>query len=122
MEASKKFMGDHGGAFLKFEENVPVTVKLLKDKEVKIKDTFNGGELDGMKYLVELSDGTQTTFQTAAFTLISVLANCNEGDVVTITKVKRGPKTVYTVKKGNEDISSDVASEEEEEVPLDPSW
>jgi hypothetical protein len=123
MENSKKYTEAHGGDFIRFEENVPVTVKLLKDKEVKIKDTFKGGELDGMRYLVELPGGENTTFQTAGITLISALAKCNEGDTVTITKVKRGVKTVYEVKKGDEDISMGVDGEPAVgEAPAEGEW
>ena len=123
MEASKKFMEGHGGSFIRFEENVPVTVKLIKDKVVKIKNQFGEGDVDGMRYLVEVN-GEQTTFQTGGFTLISALAVCNEGDVVTITKTKQGVKTVYKVKKGEQDISVGIGGEEEvpAEGGTDVAW
>lgn len=105
MDNSKKFVKEHGGNFITFEMNVPVTVKLLGDKEVNIPDRFKGGEVLGMRYLVEVN-GEQTTFQTAGITLISKLAVCGIGDVVTIKKVMHGAKTSYEVTKDGQQVGS----------------
>ena len=123
MQNSEKYMKENGGNFITFQENIPVTVKLIADKEVEIKDQFKGGTLQGLRYLVELN-GEQTTFQTAGVTLISKLALCNPGDVVTITKVKVGMKTSYKVDKEGAAVTTGHESDEELNAGTGdaPSW
>lgn len=96
MQASKEWMKEGGyGDRISFNDLSAHTVKLLKDKEDTIPDG-KGGEVKGMKYLVE-EDGAEKTIFTGSVGLVSKLADCEEGDVVTIQMYKANNKSYYKV-------------------------
>ncbi len=88
---------------ISFADLQPHTVKLIKDKEDSIPDG-KGGTIKGMKYLVE-EDGVQKTIFTGSIGLVSKLAACSEGDVVTIKMSKANNKSFYTVTKEGKEVA-----------------
>lgn len=109
MDASKKYMAENAkeyGDRISFKDDGPIhTVKILKDKEDTIPDG-QGGKVKGMKYLVE-EDGVQKTIFTGSIGLVSKLAKCNAGDVVTIKLGTANNKSFYTVTKEGEEIKEE---------------
>ena len=104
MDAAKKYMKDNDMVpFLSFNLNENTVVKLLADKEDKIKDKRTGDMVDGVKFLIE-HDGTKKSFFTSSYVLIQKLAEHAVGEVVTIRQIKKqgneGPITSYEVEKG----------------------
>lgn len=118
MEASKKYMEVNGfGDRISFADMKPHTIKLLKDKEDSIPDG-KGGQITGMKYLVE-EGGVQKTIFTGSIGLVSKLAECAEGDVVTVVMKKANNKSFYVVVKADGGEIGGGAEEEQAELPLD---
>ena len=122
MNNSKKYMETNGyDDRISFNDLAAHTVKLLKDRE----DSIPGpqGPIKGMKYLVE-EDEKQKTIFTGSIGLISKLALCEEGDIVTIKMGKANNKSFYTVTKEGVDVKNpDTADLDEEEVPPpSPEW
>ncbi len=132
MEASKQFLKDNNiSQFISFQDGLPHTVKLMKDKVDSMPDRFgeNGGKIQGMKYLVQ-EGGEQKTFFTTSIGLISKLAEFESGSVVTIQmkkkKVNGQPQSYFLVSEGTAISDTDEAEEDvigdDEEVPVDPTW
>ena len=122
MENSKKFLSAHsneGGDFLKWDKKAGITVKLIADKETKVKTFGSEAREDGMAYLFEF-EGEQKKYETTAYTLISKLALCEPGDVVTIKLVQNGAKSSYEVTKEGQKIGSE--EEVSGEVSEEASW
>lgn len=111
MEASKKWVEENGGDRISFNDLLSHTIKLLKDKSDTIPDGM-GGTVSGMKYLVE-EDRKQKTIFTKSIGLISKLANCEIGDVVTVKMGKANNKSFYTVTKEGAPVVSPSDGEEE---------
>lgn len=123
MEASKKYTKENGGLRISFSDGSAHTVKLIKDKLDNIPDG-KGGTISGMKYLVE-EDGEQKTIFTGSIGLVSKLAACNEGDVVTIQMKKANNKSFFVVTKAGEEILEEgelPVISDDEEVPMEPKW
>lgn len=123
MKNSEDYMKKNGiGSRISFSDGAAHTVKLLKDKEDSIPDQ-KGGDVVGMKYLVE-ENGEQKSFFTGSVSLIAKLAACNEGDIVTIKMGKANNKSFYTVThQGGKEVG--IAGEETtdpDEVPASPEW
>ena len=117
MQNSEKYMKDNNIlARISFNDLQAHTVKLLKDKEDSIPDG-KGGQITGMKYLVEENGESKSIF-TGSISLISKLAMCKEGDTVTIKMGKQNNKSFYTVvKEGAEIRNPETADLDEEELP-----
>lgn len=123
MQASKKWMESSGYTDrISFADGAPHTVKLLKDKEDSIPDG-KGGQIKGMKYLVE-EDGKQKTIFTGSVGLVSKLAMCEEGDIVTIKMGKANNKSFYTVTKGEQEVKTpdEEAAPAHDEAPAEADW
>lgn len=124
MQNSEKYMKDNGiQDRISFNDQQAHTVKLLKDKEDTIPDG-KGGTIKGMKYLVE-EDGVQKTIFTGSIGLVSKLAKCNEGDVVTIKMGKANNKSFYTVTKEGEEVIEEggtIQVGDDDEAPAEASW
>ena len=125
MQNSEKWMKDNGfGSRISFNDLAAHTVKLLKDKEDSIPDG-KGGSVKGMKYLVE-ENGEQKTIFTGSVGLVSKLAMCKEGDVVTIKMGKANNKSFYTVTKEGQEVvepgGTAGAPEDDDAVPPGPEW
>lgn len=117
MDASKKYTKEHGGQRISFNDGSAHTVKLIKDKVDTIPDG-KGGNVSGMKYLVE-EGGEQKTIFTGSIGLISKLANCEPGDVVVIQMKKANNKSFFVVKKegANEQVDGEEEEIGDDEVP-----
>ena len=123
MEASKQYTKENGGMRISFNDGLAHTVKLIKDKLDTIPDG-KGGTVSGMKYLVE-EEGDQKTIFTGSIGLVSKLASCNEGDIVTIQMKKANNKSFFVVTKAGEEILEEgelPVISDDEEVPMDPKW
>lgn len=123
MDASKKWMDEHGGERISFKDGKAHTVKLLKDKEDTITDG-RGGIVKGIKFLVE-ENGRQTTFFTGSIGLISKLTSCQPGDVVTIKMGVANNKSFFTVTKADGSEVGAAAPVDEvdvDDVPPGPEW
>ncbi len=122
MDASKDYMKKNGiGARISFNDGSAHTVKLLKDKEDMIPDG-KGGNVTGMKYLVE-ENGEQKTIFTGSVGLIAKLSECNEGDVVTIQMGKANNKSFYKVTKDGAEVGTPQSVVEgEEDGGEAPAW
>jgi len=95
MDSAKQYLKDNKIIpFLSFKNKEPHTVKLLNDKIDEIMDS-EGEMVAGVTFLVE-EGGQQKKFFTRSSSLISILAEYNQGDVVTIQMVatKKGDKWV----------------------------
>lgn len=126
MESSKQYMKDNGILTrISFADGAAHTVKLIKDKVDSIPGGPNGAQVEGMKYLVE-ENGEQKSFFSGSVGLISKLALCEEGEVVTIQMKKANNKSFYSVtKEGGEEIVADDDEEQiadDEEAPVKPGW
>lgn len=126
MDASKSYMKDNGILNrISFQDGAAHTVKLLKDKLHSIPDpTSQGGKKEGMMYLVE-EGGEQRTFFTGSIGLISKLALCEEGDVVTIQMKKANNKSFFVVTKDGTEVIEDgeeAVIADDEEAPLEAGW
>lgn len=113
MQSSKDYMKENGmGTRISFADGSTHTVKLLKDRVNTIK--VNGEDVKGMEYKVE-ENGEEKTIFTGSIGLISKLAVCEVGDVVTINMYKANNKSYYkVVKVGGAEIK---AGTEEEDAP-----
>lgn len=125
MQNSEKYMKENGMQDrISFNDLSSHTVKLLKDKEDTIPDG-KGGQVKGMKYLVE-EDGIQKTIFTGSIGLVSKLSKCQEGDIVTIKMGKANNKSFYTVTKvdGTEvkDADEQTPVGDDEIAPAEASW
>lgn len=123
MDASRKYMKDNGiGSRISFADGAMHTVKLLKDKEDTIPDG-KGGNITGMKYLVE-EKGEQKTIFTGSVGLIAKLAACEVNDVVNIQMKKANNKSYFTVTKEGAEVTTGEESEEEQNAATgeDPAW
>lgn len=122
MDESKKWMKESGyDARISFSDLAAHTVKLMKDKVDQIPDG-KGGFIKGMKYLVE-EDGEQKTIFTGSVGLVSKLALCAVGDVVTIKMGKANNKSFYTVKKADgEEVGEKAPVGDDEAAPEDAEW
>ena len=123
MEQSKAWMKEGGyNNRISFNDLSAHTVKLVKDKVDSIPDG-HGGMVKGMKYLVEEA-GEQKTIFTGSIGLVSKLAVCSEGDVVTIQMQKRNNKSYYTVTKAGVEVGDALPATEEEETAQveNPQW
>jgi hypothetical protein len=120
MQNSKEWMKEGGYSNrISFNDGSVHTVKLLKDKVDTIPDG-KGGTIKGMKYLVE-ENGEQKTIFTGSVGLVAKLAECNEGDVVTINMYKQNSKSYYKVVKAGQEIGESHTADTEE-APEDPQW
>jgi len=124
MQNSENYMKANGlQDRISFNDLSAHTVKLLKDKEDTIPDG-KGGQVKGMKYLVE-EDGVQKTIFTGSIGLVSKLAKCKEGDVVTIKMGKANNKSFYTVTKDGAEVAEEgevTPVDDAEEAPAQASW
>ena len=68
--------------YISFKDGNPHTLKILNDKISTLKDK-QGKEIEGVKYLVE-ENGEHKTFFTSSISLISKLADVEEGTEVII--------------------------------------
>lgn len=127
MDASKNYMKENGILDrISFNDGAAHTVKLIKDKQDSIPDQASqGGRKEGMKYLVE-EDGEQKSFFTGSIGLISKLAKCEEGDVVTIQMKKANNKSYFVVTKDGEEVKEEgeetVIGDDEEAAPESSGW
>jgi hypothetical protein len=124
MQNSQNYMKSNGiMSRISFNDGQAHTVKLLKDKEDTIPDG-HGNTIKGMKYLVE-ENGEEKSFFTGSIGLVSKLAMCEEGDVVTIKMGKANNKSFYTVTKaGGEEIKNPEV-EDDDGIPVaepKPEW
>lgn len=124
MKASQDFMKDNGMTDrISFADGSSHTVKLIKDKIDSIPDG-KGGQIKGMKYQVE-EDGVIKTIFTGSIGLVSKLAKCEEGNIVTIKMGKANNKSFYTVNKvdadgkGEEIKDETAATTEAEDIATD---
>ena len=121
MEQSKQWMKEGGYSNrISFNDLSAHTVKLVKDKVDSIPDG-KGGMVKGMKYLVE-ENGEQKTIFTGSVGLVSKLAECSEGDVVTIQMKKANNKSYYTVTKAGQEVGESAPIGDDEVAPEDPQW
>lgn len=121
LEASKAWMKEGGyDNRISFNDGSAHTVKIIKDKEDSIPDG-HGGTVKGMKYLVE-EDGEQKTIFTGSIGLVSKMALCDYGDVVTIQMKKANNKSFYTVTKAGEEVGEDAQIGDNDVAPADPQW
>ena len=116
-------METHGGSkeYLKWDKKEGITVKLLKDKEAKVKVFGSDAREDGMAYLFEIN-GEQKIYETTAYTLISKLSKCEPGDIVTMKLVSNGGKNSYEVTKGDTQVITDDEEVPAEAAPDEASW
>ena len=125
MDASKKFLKDEGIVpFISFKDGSAHTVTLQSDKKDKIKDK-QGKDQEGISYSVK-EKGTKKKFFTSAISLISKLAEYEEGDIATIQMKKRKNEdgnfiSYYEVTKGDtiDEVKAEAdenESEEEDEI------
>lgn len=83
MQNSKQYLQTHKILpRISFKDGQAHLVKLLNDKEDKIKDD-TGKEIEGMKYLV-VESGENKTFFTSSTSLISQLAECEVNEEVSV--------------------------------------
>ena len=83
MKNSKQYLKDKEiMQRISFKKEPKHTVKLLEDKLDTIPDG-KGGEISGMKYLVE-ENGVQKSIFTSSNSLIEQLSDLDEGTVVTV--------------------------------------
>ncbi len=124
MDASKEYMKKNGiGARISFADGSAHTVKLLRDKVDTIPDG-KGGNIEGMKYLVE-ENGEQKTIFTGSVGLISKLAECKPLDLVTIQMKKANNKSFFVVLKDGEEIADadgEIQVGDEDKAPEQGGW
>ena len=121
MEASKQWMKEGGFSNrISFNDGSSHTVKLVKDKVDSIGDG-KGGQVNGMKYLVE-ENGEQKTIFTGSIGLVSKLAVCSEGDLVTIQMKKANNKSFYVVTKEGQKVGDDGEVADDEVPAENPEW
>ena len=123
MQAAKEFVKQNGyGDRISFANGEKFTVTLLKEKVDSIPDP-KGGTVTGMKFLVS-HEGVEKSFFTGSIGLISKLAMCELGDVVTINMYKANNKSYYNVLKGGVavGIDEDAPIADGQNAPADVSW
>jgi 3-hydroxymyristoyl/3-hydroxydecanoyl-(acyl carrier protein) dehydratase len=121
MQSSKEWMKESGyNDRISFNDLQAHTVELVKDKQDEIPDG-RGGIVKGMKYLVK-EDGVEKTIFTGSIGLISKLAVCEPGDVVTIQMKKANNKSFYTVTKAGAEVGEATPVADDEEAPEAAQW
>ena len=107
--------------FISFKDGQPHKLKILNAKEDTLKDE-NGQPIEGMKFLVE-EDGERKTFFTSSISLISQLADIEEGAVATIKmgrrKTEKGWRSYFEVSKEGEEQFEEIDNPliDEENIP-----
>ena len=120
MDNSKQYLKNHQiHPRISFKDGQSHTLKLLKDKPVKI-TTQTGEIVDGVRYLVEENEDVKT-FQTASETLIQRLAEIPENEVVTIQmkrrKTEKGYRSYFEVVKLSE-VFKEPSEISDDEIPV----
>ena len=124
MDASKAYMKENQILpRISFADGKAHTMKLIRDKVDNIPDG-KGGNVQGMKYLVE-EGGEQKTIFTGSIGLISKLAACEPNDVVTIQMKKANNKSFFVASRNGEEIVNEDEAEvvaDDEQPDQNPGW